>query len=149
LTQYCLRGGTIKRISEFDENGHMFSIPGLWAATRGLSKLYLPSVSALIDKASISLIFRKISIMVTHGCWVRTRGRFCPIVEFSDFLGKTHPLCVPTQTYSCENAAAPNLNRARPQTKVRTDRKLLVLYYISYGCIFPIQITTIKNRPGL
>jgi hypothetical protein len=26
---------------------------------------------------------------------------------------------------------------ARPQTKLRTDRKLPVLYYISYGYVFP------------
>ena len=31
---------------------------------------------------------------------------------------------------------ADSSNSARPQTKLRTDRKLPVLYYISYGYVF-------------
>ena len=48
---------TRKRIGEFDENWQLFSISGLWVATRGHTKLYPHSVSKPIDEASISLNF--------------------------------------------------------------------------------------------
>jgi hypothetical protein len=102
--------------------------------------LYPRSVSTPIDEASISLNFRKIPVMVRCIITGLERGEgFAQLWNFSNFLGDPRPLCAPTQKYSCENAAARRMQKfcARPQTKLRTGRELPVLYYISYGYIFP------------
>ena len=76
---------------------------------QGPCKLYPCTVSTPIDTASISLIFRKIPVMVRCIITGLERGEgFAQLWNFSNFLGTTRPPCMSTQKYSCENAAAPN-----------------------------------------
>ena len=102
--------------------------------------MYPRSGPTPIDEASISLIFRKIPIMVRCIIAGLERGEgFAQLWNFSNFPGKTRPLCMSTQKYSCENAAARRMHSARGLRCpwLRTSRELPVLYYISYGYVFP------------
>ena len=105
----------------------------------GQYKLYPRSVSTPIDEASISLIFRKIPVMVRCIVAGLERGEgFAQLWNFSNFLGKTRPpMHVNPKIKLRKRRCAQNAFWAGPQTKLRTDRKLPVLYYISYGYVFP------------
>ena len=127
----------------------------LWSLVFGLQpggqyKLYPRSVSTPIDEASISLIFRKIPVMVRCIITGLERGEgFAQLWNFSNFLGKTRPLCMSTQKYSCENAAAPILRfrrgRRRSWEPIASYQCCIIF---RTGTYFPIQTTIVKNRPG-
>jgi hypothetical protein len=101
--------------------------------------LYPRSVSTPIDEASISLIFREIPVMVR--CIVagleRGEGFVAQLWNFSNFVGKTRPPMHVNPKIKLRKRRAPNSVWAGPLTKLRTGRKLAVLYYISYGYVFP------------
>ena len=116
----------------------------LWSLVFGLQpggpcKLYPCTVSTPIDTASISLIFRKIPVMVRCIIAGLERGEgFAQLWNFSNFLGKTRPPMHVNPKIKLRKRRAPKMRfGAGPQTKLRTDRKLPVLYYISYGYVFP------------
>jgi hypothetical protein len=74
---------------------------------------------------------------------------FAQFWNFSNSLGKTHPVCMPTQKIKMrKRRCAQNAFCARPQTKLRTGRELPLLYYFHTSTYFPIQTTIVKNRPG-
>jgi hypothetical protein len=104
----------------------------------GWCKFYPLCVSTPIDEASISLIFRKIPVMVR--CMIASLERGEGFAQFRNFQTSW----VSPTPYACQpknkDAKTPRVNfsnLAGPQTKLRTGRKLPVLYYISYGYIFP------------
>ena len=101
--------------------------------------MYPRSVSIPIDEASISLIFRKIPVMVRCIVAGLERGEgFAQLWNFSNFLGKTRPPMHVNPKIKLRKRRAPKMRfGAGPQTKLRTDRKLPVLYYISYVYVFP------------
>ena len=116
----------------------------------GPPKLYPRSVSIPIDEASISLIFRKIPVMVRCIVAGLERGEgFAQLWNFSNFLGTTRPPCMSTQKYSCENAAAPNpgfrRGRRRSWEPIASYQCCIIF---RMGTYFPIQTTIVKNRPG-
>ena len=100
--------------------------------------MYPRSVSTPIDEASISLIFRKIPVMVR--CIVAGLERGEGFVQFWIFQTswvKLAPYAYQPKNKASKTPRAELANSAGPQTKLRTDRKLPVLYYISYGYVFP------------
>ena len=116
----------------------------------GVSSLPPQVTKQAIDEASISLIFRKIPVMVRCIITGLERGEgFAQLWNFSNFLGKTRPLCMSTRKYSCENAAARKIDFSRGR---RRSWEPIASYQcciiFCMGTYFPIQSTIVKNRPG-
>ena len=90
-------------------------------------------VSLPVDTASISLIFRKIPVMVRCIITGLERGEgFAQLWNFSNFLGKTRPLCMSTQKSSCENAAREKsiFRGAADEVENRSQVTSVVLYFV-------------------
>jgi hypothetical protein len=62
---------------------------------------------------------------------------FAQLWNFSNFLGKTRPYACQPKNTAAKTPRAKNRFFAGPQTKLGTDRKSPVLYYISHGYVFP------------
>ena len=109
-----------------------------WSQQRGQSKVYPLCVSTPIDETSISSILRVLPAIVRSMVAGLKRGRVLPSSEIFKFPGWNPPHTRVSPKTKLRKRRTQNFgnsefrNPRHPQTKLRTGRKLPLLYYISY-----------------